>query len=80
MTICDFAVSKALSEHYSFDALIMAAIRKADPQQFALLTKSAPQVWWEMVERARDAGGLTLSERSWIERRDAAIRTREEQS
>lgn len=63
MSLYDYQVSLELSKiHPSFDALIMAAMRKADTNNIALLKSSFPEIWDELFERYHAPGGIIAGE------------------
>ena len=45
-----------------FSALIMAAMRKADSNNAALLKSSFPEIWDELFERYHAPGGIIAGE------------------
>jgi hypothetical protein len=47
----------------SFDALIMAALRAADPTSERVLAATFPDVWRELYARDNAPGGRLLSDR-----------------
>lgn len=58
MSLFDYKVSREIAAHdYPFDALIFAAMRKADTGNAALLRSAFPQVWAELEARYHAPGG-----------------------
>lgn len=81
MTLFDYRASReidALGDQVSFYAIVMAAMRRADDQNLALLVRAWPQVYAELRERY-DAphGGLLRGEKDqgdgWIRREDGVL-------
>lgn len=62
MSFHDYSMSKAL-EHAPFYALIMAALRKADAENFAKLEAAFPTTLAEMRSRQRSPTGRIASDR-----------------
>jgi len=63
MSLYDYQVSLELSKiHPSFDALIMAAMRKADTNNAQLLVAAFPEIWDELSERYWSPKGLIAGE------------------
>ena len=68
MSIYDYEVSKQISAGRGtepdppFAALIMAAIRKADSDNNALIQATWPEIYEEFKQRYNAAGGLLPSE------------------
>lgn len=63
----DYKASQKIElEGYSFYSLIMAAMRKADTDNLALLKSAWPFVWEDLQERYKAPGGF-LSEREMEE-------------
>jgi hypothetical protein len=58
----DYQESKRLESHYSFRALIMAAMRRADIDEAARLKAAFPDVWDEYAARFRAPRGLLPDE------------------
>lgn len=48
--------------HASFAALIMAAMRRADTQNAALLRQAWPELWAELEARYNAPGGVLASD------------------
>lgn len=58
MARCDYLISKELFENDPpFSALIMAAMRKADPSNLSLLKLAWPEIWKELQARYNALGG-----------------------
>lgn len=49
-------------QNVPFYALIMAAMRKADPVNLSKLQTAWPNIWVELLERFNTAGGYTTQE------------------
>jgi hypothetical protein len=63
MSLYDFNVSRQIwAEDPPFYALIMAAMRKADPDNLEKLKAVFPETWAELKERYWAPGGLTAAE------------------
>lgn len=63
MSLFDYQCSmELLMEDPPFDALIMAAMRKADTTNAARLRGAFPDVWTELQERYNAPGGLLSHE------------------
>lgn len=69
MSLHDYARSRAIAnQDEPFYALIMAAMRRADSANLALLQAGWPQVWHELQQRYNAPGGcLTLVERELLD-------------
>ena len=64
MSKYDYDASKEVAAaDYPFYALIMAAMRGADPVNADKLAAAWPDVWDELNERYHSPGGLLASER-----------------
>lgn len=62
MSYRDYAQSRDLEEivyrlDFSFDAIIMTAMRKADDDNAKALRKAFPHQWYELLERYNAPGG-----------------------
>lgn len=58
MSLHEYHVSKEIAQRdYPFYALIMAAMRKADTLNAAILRQAFPAVWAELDERYNAPGG-----------------------
>lgn len=63
MSRFDYQASKRIdAEQYPFRALIMAAMRRADTNNAALLQRAFPQVWTELQLRYEAPGGFLPGE------------------
>lgn len=62
MSYYDYMESRKIDCGYSFETLIMAALRKADSINFQLLTDAFPQISEELQERYNAAGGKLKNE------------------
>lgn len=56
MSHYDYVASREI-EAYPFYAIIMAAMRRADPENLAKLRDSFPEVWEELQARYNAPGG-----------------------
>lgn len=64
MSLFDYRVSQDLNRYdYPFYALIMAAMHKADTQNFALLAAAYPAIALEMRNRYNAPGGFLVGEK-----------------
>ncbi len=63
MSLYDYQVSRKLAAaDHPFDALIMAAMRKADSHNTAALQAAFPALWNELSMRYNAPGGLLPGE------------------
>lgn len=71
MSMFDYRLSrKLLNDDPPLSALIMAAMRKADPDNLSRLVLEWPEIYQELQERYEaPGGGLTKEEREIEERR-----------
>ena len=59
MSLFDYKLSQALYDHdLPFYALLMAAMRRADPVNLQRLRSAFPDVWTELQARYNAPGGL----------------------
>ena len=59
MSLCSYLESKRISEQdHDFDALIMAAMRKADDINLERLQATWPEIWEELFARYYADGGI----------------------
>lgn len=59
MSLHDYRVSQRLAtDDYSFAALIMAAMRRADSGNAQVLKRAFPEIWDELVSRYLAPGGV----------------------
>jgi hypothetical protein len=59
MSLYSYLESKGISEQgHDFDALIMAAMRKADDVNVELLKAAYPEIWEELFARYYADGGI----------------------
>lgn len=64
MSHYDYEVSKHISSHdYTFGAMMMALMRKADSQDLEILKASFPRIHAELVARYSAPGGILPDER-----------------
>lgn len=64
MSRYDYEMSKKIeAQDYPFEALVMAAARKADTHNMAALSKAFPETVAELRERFNAPGGLLTHER-----------------
>jgi hypothetical protein len=64
MSYYDYSKSRELLlDDPPYAALIMAAMRKADTTNVAILQEAYPQIWHELQERYNALGGLLTGER-----------------
>lgn len=67
MSHYDYEASKKIAaQDYPFDALIMAAMRKADSWNAAELKGSFPGIWHELQERYDAPGGYLPGESGYL--------------
>jgi len=65
MSLYTYKASWEIDTHdYPFYALVMAAMRRADTDNLALLQKAFPLTWAELQERYNAPGGLLRGEKS----------------
>lgn len=63
MSLYDYKESQVIeSKDYPFYALIMAAMRKADSTNQAILQQAYPRLWRELVDRYNAPGGVLSSD------------------
>lgn len=73
MSLFDYKLSQALEEHdLPFYALLMAAMRRADPMNLARLRSVFPDVWTELQARYDAPGGFLQP--GWYEKARGAGR------
>lgn len=68
MSLHSYHASKVISRgDWPFYALVMAAMRKADTHNSALLAEAFPQIHEELLARYNAPGGaLTKDEMEWV--------------
>jgi len=65
MSLFDYRTSLNLAaQDHPFYALIMAAMRKADSNNIAILKNSFPEIWNELQQRYDSPGGILPEEKS----------------
>ena len=63
MSLYDYRVSQEIAAHdYPVDALVMAAMRKADENNLYWLKAGWPQLWDELSARYHAPGGVLASD------------------
>lgn len=63
MSLFDYQVSKTIAvADYPFYALVMAAMRQADSENLAKLTRAFPHIWAELHARYNAPGGVFAAE------------------
>jgi hypothetical protein len=67
MSLSDYKQSAALAVSASFHALVMAAMRRADTENYRRLAAAFPAIADELETRYRSPGALTPSERAFEE-------------
>lgn len=64
MSYHEYRASHEIAQHdYPFYALVMAAMRKADTRNAAILQRAYPNVWAELEERYNAPGGQLEADR-----------------
>jgi hypothetical protein len=67
MPYYDYKCSQQIAaQDYSFEALIMAAMRQADNKNLEALKAAFPQVYQELLDRYNAPGGRLGSERNEV--------------
>lgn len=73
MSLYDYRVSQKIAlQGYPLDALVMAAMRKADAGNLDRLSRAYPHLWAELQERYNAPGGYILPEDAPVKAREAA--------
>lgn len=74
MSLYDYRASRTIDADAPFYALIMAAMRRADTANLALLQAAWPEVWAELDARYNAAGGALPGDAEYGEIQEAKQR------